>query len=81
MNKVANGLFLHPGSVVILKNNHIISKGRAPMNNDTMELITVDELCEALMIGKNAACCLLAEGKILGFPVHAFHVFFLSMPH
>lgn len=30
-------------------------------------LITVDELCEALMIGKNAAYRLLAEGQIKCF--------------
>jgi len=39
------------------------------MDNDTTALITVEEVCEALMIGKNAAYRLLAEGKIKGFRV------------
>lgn len=39
------------------------------MDNDTTVLITVEEVCEALMIGKNAAYRLLAEGKIKGFRV------------
>ena len=39
------------------------------MDNDTTALIPVEEVCEALMIGKNAAYRLLAEGKIKGFRV------------
>ena len=39
------------------------------MDNDTTVLITVEEVCEALMIGKNAAYRLLAEGKIKNFRV------------
>jgi len=39
------------------------------MDNDTTALITVEEVCEALMIGKNAAYRLLAEGKIKSFRV------------
>ena len=39
------------------------------MDNYTTVLITVEEVCEALMIGKNAAYRLLAEGKIKGFRV------------
>ncbi|MBR6343173.1 MAG: helix-turn-helix domain-containing protein [Selenomonadaceae bacterium] len=39
------------------------------MDNDATALITVEEVCEALMIGKNAAYRLLAEGKIKGFRV------------
>ena len=39
------------------------------MDNDATSLMTVDEVCEALMIGKNAAYRLLAEGKIKGFRV------------
>ena len=39
------------------------------MDNDTTVLITVEEVCEALMIGKNAAYRLLVEGKIKGFRV------------
>ncbi len=37
------------------------------MDNDAIALITVDELCEALMIGKSVAYRLLAEGKIKSF--------------
>ena len=39
------------------------------MDNDATTLITVEEVCESLMIGKNAAYRLLAEGKIKGFRV------------
>lgn len=39
------------------------------MDNDAMALITVDDVCEALMIGKNAVYRLLSEGKIKGFRV------------
>lgn len=39
------------------------------MDNDETALMTVDEVCEALMIGKNAAYRLLAEGKIKCFRV------------
>ena len=39
------------------------------MDNDAMTLITVEDVCEALMVGKNAAYRLLAEGKIRGFRV------------
>ena len=39
------------------------------MDNDAIALITVEEVCESLMIGKNAAYRLLAEGKIKGFRV------------
>lgn len=44
-------------------------KGWEFMDNDTTSLMTVDEVCEALMIGKNAAYRLLAEGKIKSFRV------------
>ena len=37
------------------------------MENASEHLITVDELCEALMIGKNAAYNLLTVGKIKSF--------------
>lgn len=37
------------------------------MDNDATTLITVDDVCETLMIGKNAAYRLLAEGKLKGF--------------
>lgn len=40
------------------------------MNNDDLELITIDELCERLQIGKNAAYELLNAGKI----PHAFRI-------
>lgn len=37
------------------------------MDNYNTELITVDELCDSLMIGKNAAYKLLASGKLKCF--------------
>ena len=37
------------------------------MDNDAMTLITVEEVCEALMVGKNAVYRLLAEGELKGF--------------
>lgn len=37
------------------------------MDNLNSELITIDELCEALMIGKNAAYKLLSSGQIKSF--------------
>lgn len=40
------------------------------MDNDVTALITVDEVCETLMIGKNTAYRLLAEGKLKGFRAH-----------
>ena len=39
------------------------------MENDNQILITVDELCESLMIGKNAAYKLLKEGRIKSFRI------------
>ena len=39
------------------------------MDNDVTALMTVEDVCEVLMIGKNAAYRLLAEGKIKGFRV------------
>ena len=40
------------------------------MQNDmTSELITTDELCELLMIGKNTAYALLNSGKIKAFRI------------
>lgn len=39
------------------------------LDNDTQVLITVEELCELLMIGKNAAYKLLKEGKIKSFRI------------
>ena len=37
------------------------------MDNLSSTLITVEELCEELLIGKNLAYRLLIEGKIKGF--------------
>ena len=37
------------------------------MENNNQALITVEELCEILMIGKNAAYQLLKENKIKSF--------------
>lgn len=40
------------------------------MDNDLTTLITVDELCESLMIGRNAAYQLLNSGKIKCFRIN-----------
>lgn len=37
------------------------------MFNDYNDILTVDELCEVLLIGKNAAYILLAEGSIKAY--------------
>lgn len=39
------------------------------MENTGGTLITIEELCEELMIGRNAAYKLLEEGKIKGFRI------------
>lgn len=39
------------------------------MKNNEQELITIDELCEILMIGKNAAYRLLKSGEIKCFRI------------
>ena len=39
------------------------------MENTSSTLITVEEVCESLMIGKNAAYRLLGEGKLKGFRI------------
>lgn len=39
------------------------------MFNDFDDVLTVEELCEALKIGKNAAYRLLNEGKVKGFRI------------
>jgi len=39
------------------------------MENTSESLITVDELCEELMIGRNAAYSLLASKQIKGFRI------------
>ena len=39
------------------------------MENTSETLITVEELCEELMIGRNAAYSLLATNKIKGFRI------------
>lgn len=38
-------------------------------NDELSDLITVDELCEWLVIGKNAAYTLLNSGKIKAFRI------------
>ena len=40
------------------------------MYNDNSSLITIDELCEILMIGKNTAYQLLKSGKIKSFKIN-----------
>jgi len=39
------------------------------MENTSETLVTIDELCEELMIGRNAAYKLLDEQKIKGFRI------------
>ncbi|MBO6179914.1 MAG: helix-turn-helix domain-containing protein [Selenomonadaceae bacterium] len=39
------------------------------MGNTSESLITIEELCEELMIGRNAAYKLLEERKIKGFRI------------
>ena len=39
------------------------------MDNTSNTLITVDELCDELMIGRNTAYELLASGKLGGFRI------------
>lgn len=39
------------------------------MNNSSSTLITVEELCEELLIGKNLVYKLLANGSIKGFRI------------
>ena len=39
------------------------------MENNSESLITVDELCEELMIGRNAAYSLLSSNQIKGFRI------------
>lgn len=39
------------------------------MDNENSPLITIDELCELLMIGRNAAYKLLTSGKIKSFRI------------
>ncbi len=39
------------------------------MENTSDTLITVEELCEKLLIGRNAAYSLLASGKLKGFRI------------
>ena len=39
------------------------------MDKSEISLLTVEDLCEALLIGKNAAYRLLAEGKIKSFRI------------
>ncbi len=40
------------------------------MYNDNSSLVTIDELCEILMIGKNTAYSLLKSGAIKSFKIN-----------
>lgn len=40
------------------------------MYNDSSSLVTIDELCEILMIGKNTAYSLLKSGAIKSFKIN-----------
>lgn len=39
------------------------------MYNDSLELITIDDMCEILLIGRNSAYDLLNTGKIKAFKI------------
>ena len=39
------------------------------MDNTSNSLITIDELCDELMIGRNAAYRLLTSGQVKGFRI------------
>lgn len=39
------------------------------MENTSERLVTIEELCEELMIGRNAAYHLLATGQLKGFRI------------
>lgn len=39
------------------------------MNDEPMRVVSIEELCEQLMIGKSAAYNLLRSGKIKGFRI------------
>ena len=39
------------------------------MNNTSESLMTIEELCDELMIGRNAAYHLLASGTLKGFSI------------
>ncbi|MBP8629626.1 MAG: helix-turn-helix domain-containing protein [Negativicutes bacterium] len=40
------------------------------MNNEVNQLITVEELCEVLMVGKNTAYKLLSTGELKAFRIN-----------
>lgn len=52
----------------ILLNNS--KKGLIIMYNNKIDLITIDELCEILMVGKNTAYSLLKSGAIKSFKIN-----------
>lgn len=39
------------------------------MENEAMRIVSIEDLCEQLMIGKSAAYSLLRTGKIKGFRI------------
>ena len=45
-------------------------KGWITMYNDRTDLVTIDELCEILMVGKNTAYNLLKSGSIKSFKIN-----------
>ena len=45
-------------------------KGLIIMYNDRTDLVTIDELCEILMVGKNTAYSLLKNGSIKSFKIN-----------
>jgi DNA binding domain, excisionase family len=62
-SKELNGILFMAETVVNIKvKNH--TKERITMFKDYGDVVTVEELCEMLMIGKNAAYELLGSGRI-----------------
>lgn len=52
----------------ILLNN--LMKGLITVYNDRTDLVTIDELCEILMVGKNTAYSLLKSDAIKSFKIN-----------
>ena len=49
--------------------NKKVGRKKKLMNNETKELITIEELCNTLSIGRNTAYRLLNENKIKAFRI------------
>ena len=49
--------------------NKNVERKKQTMNNESKELITIEELCKVLSIGRNTAYRLLNENKITAFRI------------